>query len=76
LFKSALWAEREVWDMFGIRPVLNMDLTKILTDYSFIGYPLRSDFISPLVFDIDFTDWGELSRVGRLFKKQMYEVGL
>jgi NADH:ubiquinone oxidoreductase subunit C len=62
--------------MFGIRPVFNSSLNKILTDYSFIGHPLRRDFFSPLVFDVDFTEWGELSKVGRLFKKQIYEVGL
>lgn len=44
LFKSAVWAEREVWDMFGIFFLHNSELYRILTDYGFTGYPLRKDF--------------------------------
>lgn len=44
LFNSANWLEREVWDMFGIFIVDHPDLRRILTDYGFLGFPLRKDF--------------------------------
>ena len=44
LFKSSIWMEREVYDMFGIIFFNNWDLRKILTDYTFFGFPLRKDF--------------------------------
>lgn len=44
VFKSGLYAEREVYDMFGIYFKDNKDLRRILTDYGFKGYPLRKDF--------------------------------
>jgi NADH:ubiquinone oxidoreductase subunit C len=44
LYKSSMWLEREVWDMFGIKFNNNLDLRRILTDYGFHGHPLRKDF--------------------------------
>jgi len=44
LFLSASWAERECWDLFGILFFGHPDLRRILTDYGFVGYPLKKDF--------------------------------
>jgi NADH:ubiquinone oxidoreductase subunit C len=43
-FKSAVWLEREIWDMFGIYFINNFDLRRILTDYGFPYHPLRKTF--------------------------------
>jgi NADH:ubiquinone oxidoreductase subunit C len=44
IYKSADWLEREIWDMFGIFFSGHINLRRILTDYGFIGFPLRKDF--------------------------------
>jgi len=43
-FNSCLWLEREIWDMYGIRFLSHNDLRRILTDYNFLGFPLRKDY--------------------------------
>lgn len=43
-YKNSGWLERELWDLFGLFLVGNVDLRRILTDYGFNGYPLRKDF--------------------------------
>jgi len=44
LYVSVDWAEREIWDLFGVFFVGSVSLRRILTDYGFIGHPLRRDF--------------------------------
>ena len=44
LYNSAIWLEREVWDLYGIFFYKHPDLRRILTDYGFDGHPLRKDF--------------------------------
>lgn len=44
LFTSANWAEREIWDLYGLNFLFHPDLRRILTDYGFEGFPFRKDF--------------------------------
>jgi NADH-quinone oxidoreductase subunit C len=44
IWSSANWFEREAFDLFGILFDGHVDLRRILTDYGFIGHPMRKDF--------------------------------
>ena len=44
VYDSAGWYECEIWDMYGVFFKKHPNLKRILTDYGFIGYPLRKDF--------------------------------
>ncbi len=44
LWNSANWFEREAFDLYGIIFEGHADLRRILTDYGFIGHPMRKDF--------------------------------
>ena len=56
LFNSINWMEREVWDLFGIFFTNHPDLRRLLTDYGFIGHPLRKDFPLSGFVDIFYND--------------------
>lgn len=44
LWKGADWAERELWDLFGIRVDGHPDLRRILMPEDWDGHPMRRDY--------------------------------
>jgi NADH dehydrogenase (ubiquinone) Fe-S protein 3 len=56
IFSGAGWLEREVFDLFGIFFIKHFDLRRILTDYGFVGYPLRKDFPLSGFVEINYDD--------------------
>lgn len=56
LYPAFNWTERETWDMFGVFFVKHPDLRRILTDYGFVGFPLRKDFPLTGFREVQFED--------------------
>ena len=44
LWPSADWAERELYDLFGVRFTDHPNLARLLNPLDWIGYPLRKDY--------------------------------
>lgn len=61
LWACADWYEREAFDLFGIVFQGHPDLRRILTDYGFVGHPLRKDF--PLIGQVEMRYDADQSRV-------------
>lgn len=61
VWACANWYEREAFDLFGIVFDGHPDLRRILTDYGFIGHPLRKDF--PLSGEVEVRYCPKESRV-------------
>jgi NADH-quinone oxidoreductase subunit C len=61
VWHSANWFERESFDLFGILYDGHPDLRRILTDYGFIGHPMRKDF--PVIGNVEMRYDHELKRV-------------
>ena len=50
IWKTALWHEREVFDLTGIEFTGHPDLRRILCPEDWAGYPLRKDYEMPLEY--------------------------
>jgi len=69
--------EREVYDFFGVSFFLHKNLKRILTDYGFLGNPMKKSF--PLVgfLEYRFSDLfksvvGEPIVLGQLFRNYLF----
>lgn len=56
LYLSSNWAEREAWDLLGIFFYNHPRLRRILTDYGFVGYPLRKDFPTTGFYEVRYSE--------------------
>ena len=61
IWNCADWFDREAFDLFGILFENHNDLRRILTDYGFVGHPLRKDF--PMIGEVEMRYDEELGRV-------------
>lgn len=60
IFRNALWAERETFDMFGIIFKNHPNLKRILMPDDWVGFPLRKDY--PLFGD-ESASWYEVDKI-------------
>jgi len=56
LYNSSVWLEREIWDLFGLKFIINGDLRRLLTDYGFNGHPLLKNFPLMGFFELRYED--------------------
>lgn len=74
LYNSANWLEREIWDLFGIFFKNHFDLRRILTDYGFVGFPLRKDFPLSGYVEIYYNDIMKLITISKLQLIQNFRI--
>jgi len=48
LWSAALFYEREIFDLFGIKFNNHPDLRRLFLEDDFVGHPLRKDFEDPI----------------------------
>ena len=61
IWSGANWFEREAFDLYGVIFEGHLDLRRILTDYGFIGHPMRKDF--PVTGNVEMRYDAERKRV-------------
>ncbi|AYQ56104.1 NADH-ubiquinone oxidoreductase chain C [Bathymodiolus thermophilus thioautotrophic gill symbiont] len=61
IWAAADWYEREAFDLMGILFENHTDLRRLLTDYGFVGHPLRKDF--PMIGEVEMRYDEALGRV-------------
>lgn len=52
IWKTADWQERETYDMYGIIYEGHPNLKRILMSEDWVGWPLRKDYISPDLYEL------------------------
>ena len=71
VWAGANWAEREVFDMFGITFKDHPDMRRILMYEEFEGFPLRKDYpidrVQPIV---EYRDAGDMAKLAPLASKK------
>jgi len=73
-FKVANWYEREVWDMFGVWINYNKDMRRILTDYGFIGHPLRKDFPLTGFWELYYDEFFHIIKYITISLQQLFRI--
>jgi NADH-quinone oxidoreductase subunit C len=74
LFKSCVWLEREVWDMYGIFFEGNPDLRRILTDYGFKYNPLLKEYPLKGYVELKFHDSNSLLQYVKVNDQQQAKI--
>ncbi len=52
IWKTAIFHEREVYDLFGVKFLNHPDLRRILLDEAWEGYPLRKNYVDENMIEI------------------------
>lgn len=60
IYRNALWAERETWDMLGVRFLNHPNLKRLIMPNDWSGHPLRKDY--PLHGD-ESAQWYEIDKI-------------
>lgn len=68
IFRNAIWCEREIYDMFGVKFNNHPNLKRLLMPDDWSGHPLRKDY--PLQGDED-AAWYEIDKI---FGKEHREI--